>query len=120
MQLPLHTAVSSPKSQPFTWTECQSAFEKAKHALITSTMLKYPVPNAELAITSDALDHAIGGVLEQRVHGNWEPLGFFSRKLPQTEAKYSTFDRELLGIKTSIEHFRHMVEGRMFTVFTDH
>ena len=118
---PLHTEASSPKSQPFTWTEeCQSAFEKAKHALITSTMLKHPVPNAELAITSDASDHAIAGVLDQRVHGNWEPLGFFSRKLSQTEAKYSTFDRELLGIKTSIEHFHHMVEGRMFTVFTDH
>ena len=30
------------------------------------------------------------------------------------------FDKELLGIKEAIKHFRHMVEGRQFTVYTDH
>ena len=30
------------------------------------------------------------------------------------------FDKELLGIKESIQHFRHMVEGRQFTVYKDH
>ena len=59
---PLHTATSSPKSQPFAWSEeCQSAFDKAKHALITATMLKHMIPAAELAITSDALDRTVGG-----------------------------------------------------------
>ena len=118
---PLHSAASSPKSMPFAWTEeCKSAFEKAKNALMSATILKHPVPDAELAVTSDASSYAIGGVLEQKVRGKWEPLGFFSRKLLQTEQKYSAFDRELLGIKSSIEHFRHMVEGRSFIAFTDH
>ena len=48
------------------------------------------------------------------------PLGFFSRKLSAEQRKYSAFDKELLGIKESIQHFRHMVEGRKFTLFTDH
>lgn len=34
--------------------------------------------------------------------------------------KYSTFDRELLAIYLSIKHFRYFVEGRQFTIFTDH
>lgn len=118
---PLHRVATLPKSQPYVWSEeCKTAFVEAKHALISATMLLHPAPGAKLAITSDASDRAIGGVLEQRIRGTWEPLGFFSRKLSPTEAKYSTFDRELLGIKASIEHFRHMVEGRIFTVFTDH
>ena len=118
---PLCTAASTPKSKPFMWTDaCQQAFTKARQALVTNTMLRHPVPGAQLAITSDASDHAIGGVLEQLIRGQWEPLGFFSRKLSPAEAKYSTFDRELLGIKSTIEHFRHMVEGRAFIAFTDH
>ncbi|BHF62238.1 hypothetical protein SprV_0200521900 [Sparganum proliferum] len=36
------------------------------------------------------------------------------------ETRYSTFDRELLAIYLAVKHFRHFLEGRDFTVFTDH
>ena len=41
-------------------------------------------------------------------------------KLNTAQRKYSTFSRELLAIYLSIRHFRHLIEGRDFTVFTDH
>jgi transposase InsO family protein len=47
-------------------------------------------------------------------------LGFFSQKLSPAETRYSTFDRELLAIYSSILHFRHLLEGRSFIIFTDH
>ena len=47
-------------------------------------------------------------------------ISFFSVKLNTTQRKYSTFSRELLAIYLSIRHFRHLLEGRDFTVFTDH
>jgi len=47
-------------------------------------------------------------------------LGFFSRKLSVTEHKYSTFDRELLASFCAIRHFRFMLEGRHFQLWTDH
>jgi hypothetical protein len=34
--------------------------------------------------------------------------------------KYSAFDRELLACYLCIRHFRYMVEGRKFTIYTDH
>ena len=34
--------------------------------------------------------------------------------------KYSAFDRELLALYLGIQHFRHFLEGRKFTVYTDH
>ncbi len=34
--------------------------------------------------------------------------------------KYSAFDRELLACYLGIRHFRYMLEGRHFTIFTDH
>ena len=62
----------------------------------------------------------MGAVLEQRISGKWRPLAFFSRQLRRAERNYATFDRELLGIHLAIKHFRYFVEGRRFTVFTDH
>ena len=62
-------------------------------------------------------DASMGTVLAQE---DGRPLGFFSCKLSQAQKTYSAFDKELLGIKEAIQHFRHMVEGRSFTVFTDH
>ena len=49
-----------------------------------------------------------------------EALRFLSRKLSDTEEKYSTFDRELLAAFQSIRYFRMMLEGCHFQLWTDH
>ena len=52
--------------------------------------------------------------------GNQEqPLAFFSRRTTAAESKYSNYDLELLAIYASIRHFRHILEGRKFRIFTD-
>ena len=48
------------------------------------------------------------------------PLSFYSRTLNKAERNCSTFDRELLAVHHAIRHFRHMLEGRTFTIQTDH
>ncbi|GFN78983.1 Pol polyprotein [Plakobranchus ocellatus] len=40
--------------------------------------------------------------------------------IPLPSKKYSTFDRELLGLYLAIRHFRFFSEGRSFTAYTDH
>ena len=62
----------------------------------------------------------VGGVLQQQVRGEWQPLAFFSKQLRKPELKYSAFDRELLAIYLAVRHFRYFLEGRHFPVFTDH
>lgn len=105
----------------FTWSdECDNAFLVAKNAIAEATLLVHPKENANLSITTDASGIAVGGVLQQFSNNAWEPLAFFSKKLSDAEIKYSAFDRELLAIYMSIKHFRYFVEGRTFTVFTDH
>ena len=73
-----------------------------------------------LTLTSDASDRAVGAVLEQFKQGQWQPLAFFSRQLRNAELKYSAFDRELLGVHLAIRHFWFMLEGRLFSVYTEH
>jgi cleavage and polyadenylation specificity factor subunit 1 len=117
---PLHNLVSK-KNTKIEWTkERTDAFKKTKDVLANATMLSHPKASAPTALTVDASDFAIGGVLEQLIDGNWKPLAFFSKKLRKPELKYSAFDRELLAAHLAIRHFRYFLEGRSFTVFTDH
>jgi len=62
----------------------------------------------------------VGAVLQQYVDSQWYPIAYFSRQLQPSETKYSTFDRELLAVYLAIKHFCHFIEGREFTVFTNH
>jgi cleavage and polyadenylation specificity factor subunit 1 len=66
-------------------------------------------------------DHC-GAALQQRTGpaATWQPLGFFSKKLDATQRRYSAYDRELLACVQGIRHFRFMLEGRPFTLYTDH
>ena len=117
---PLHGALRK-SAGPFSWTtEMDAAFRSAKVALAEATMLVHPDSSARTCITVDASDRAVGASLEQLIGGTWQPLAFFSNTLKHAETRYSTFDRELLGAYLAIKHFRHFVEGRPFTLYTDH
>ena len=96
------------------------AFNATKQALADATMLVHPQHDAPIALSADASDTAVGGVLEQFVSDTWQPLAFFSRMLRPPEIKHSAFDRELLAIYLGVRHFRFFLEGRPFTIFTDH
>ena len=115
------TEATKGKSKKLNWTaECQAAFQDAKSALASAVMLHHPDPQAATKLSVDASDSAIGAELSQFHQGIWRPIAFFSRKLTPTQRRYSTFDRELLAVHSAIQHFRYFLEGRAFTVFTDH
>merc|ERR1712020_624705 len=119
---PLYQALAGkPRPKTLDWSDDMvRSFEATKEALANAAMLHHPVQGAPTALTSDASDTALGAVLEQRTGNVWKPLAFFSRQLKKPERNYGTFDRELLGIHEAIKHFRYFLEGRTFTVFTDH
>jgi RNase H-like domain found in reverse transcriptase len=108
-----------PKLLP--WEECHdAAFAAAKASLAAAVPLVHLLPDMLLAFATNVSDTHVGGVLQQKVRGHWQPLGFFSRRLSATEANYSTFERELLAAQAAINHFLPQVEGRQFQLWTDH
>jgi len=123
-QATLNDMLKGPKTKEkkeIKWTkEQETAFEHCKNSLSRATELAHPDPAAELILTTDASDVAMGAVIEQRKKEDIQPLAFLSKKLREAQRKYSPYDRELLAIYTAIKHFRHMLEGRHFTVYTDH
>ena len=116
-----HTRLSPKSNFDLKWNkEAESAFSESKQILANATLLVHPDSTAQLNITCDASDVAVGGVLQQFLNGMWQPLSFFSKKLNPAETRYSAFDRELLAVYATIKHFRHNLEGRNFFVNTDH
>ncbi len=100
----------------------EAAFAAAKQSLLTATHLAHRTVGAELSVVVDASATHVGACLQQRLPGKkaWQPLGFFSKKLEAAQQKYSAFDRELFACFAGIRHFRYMLDGRRFAIFTDH
>ncbi|XP_043212819.1 uncharacterized protein LOC122376896 [Amphibalanus amphitrite] len=79
-----------------------------------------PWTETELAAFTDIKEVAAGAALYQIADGQPVPVGFFSKKLSDQQRRYSTYDRELLAAYLAVLHFRHLLEGRVVALFTDH
>lgn len=124
VQAKLHDLVKGKTKKDKTelvWSEETNAvFLACKEMIANAALLAHPVLNSKISLVVDASDSAVGAVLQMTDRNETRPLGFFSRKLTNAEINYSTYDRELLAIYSAIKYFKHMIEGRQFTVFTDH
>ncbi len=79
-------------------------------------MLTYPQFDQLFVVYTDASEKQIGGVITQ--HG--KPLGFFSRKLTDTQRRYPVTEQELLAIVETLKYFKHMLFGHKIIIKTDH
>ncbi|UYV63704.1 hypothetical protein LAZ67_2005371 [Cordylochernes scorpioides] len=93
-QAPLHAMVEGRKNASCQWTPTAlQAFDQCKFQLANATLLHHPFPEAPLCLTVDASDFAVGAALHQQ---------------------------RTLAVCLAIKHFRHLLEGRQFPVYTDH
>ena len=123
-QAPLHDLLQGlPKRSRavLQWTDAaDQAFDKCKRSIAEAVVPAFLAHEAPLALVTDASNSQIGAALEQQDNGAWRPIGFFSRKLSDTESRYSTYDRELLAVYAAVRFFQRILEGRQFTIKTDH
>jgi hypothetical protein len=67
-------------------------------------------------INTDASATQLGAVIAQ----DNKTIAFFSRKLSETQQKYSVTEIELLAILETLKEFKGMLWGQDIKVFTDH
>ena len=74
----------------------------------------------QFVLRTDASDEGIGAVLMQEREGKLFPVSYASKKLSSAERKYSTIEKECLGIIWGIRKFEAYLQGVKFVLQTDH
>ena len=71
--------------------EMSTSFSSAKSSLSSFTQLTHPCAATKLVLVVDASATHVGAVLQQRRPScsDWEPLGFFSKKLETAQLVYT-------------------------------
>lgn len=109
------------KKGKFVWTnECQRAFLLIKEKLASAESLTHYNPDLPLILTCDASSNGLGAIISNRgTDGIIRPIAFASKKLNDTEKKYTALDKEALAIIFGITKFYNYTYGRNFELETD-
>ena len=104
------------------WSNSQlTAFNAAKNALQSSTLLVHYDGSKPLTLACDASPYGVGAVLSHRFEdGSEKPIGFASRTLSPAEKNYSQLDKEALAIIFGVKKFHDYLHGHHFTIYSDH
>jgi hypothetical protein len=94
----------------------QQAFDDVKAAIAKETVLAYLDFLKPFEIYTDAFSTQLGAVITQ----DNRPIGFFCKKLSETQQKYSVTEIELLVIVETLKEFKGMLWGQDLKVYTDH
>ncbi|GAU37038.1 hypothetical protein TSUD_207440 [Trifolium subterraneum] len=105
------------KKDNFMWdTEATLAFEKLKIIMTSAPVLILPNFNIPFEVECDASGKGIGVVLMQ----NRQPIAYFSKALSDGNLAKSVYEKELMALVLSIQHWRHYLLGKSFVVYIDH
>jgi len=104
------------------WTSLhEEDFQTLKNRMCDKPILHCPDENKEFLLQTDASERGIGAVLSQMTaEGVEKPVAFFSHNLLPREVRYSTIEKECLGVVAALKHFDAYLVGRKFTIITDH
>ena len=117
---PLHRFLCK-NAKAFHWTsECEDSFNTLKTKLTTPPVLAFPQFKTPFIVATDALDHAIGGILSQVQDGQDRLIAYWSRQLQKAERNYSTIEQEALAVVGAVKEFYPCFYGFQFKLLTDH
>ena len=119
--VPLTDRTKSKEPNRVKWEESQElAFTTLKNKLTSEPILHLPDVTKPFILRTDASDKGLGAVLLQEHDDEKFPVSYASKKLLPRERAYSTTERECLAVVWGIRHYQTYLEGRQFTLETDH
>jgi hypothetical protein len=106
--------------------EALEAFLTIKAMLLESPLVAYPDTSLPFALHCDASVGSgdqrggIGAVLTQNFDGVTKPIGYFSRRMRDSELRYTAFNAEMCSVVNALEHWEQLLKGSDLVVMTDH
>ncbi len=112
------------KGVTWEWTqEREEAFQTLKQLICEELVLLMPKLEQPFELEVDASNYAIGATLNQKDDlGRWHPVAYYSTTLSETERNYNIYDKELLAIVKSLQHWRSYLTGapHQIVIHMDH
>ena len=119
--LPLTEATKKGKPDKIVWGEAEEkSYETLKRLLSSPPILRLPDFQREFVLRCDASGVGLGAILLQQYDEGYHPVAYASRQLLPRETRYSTIERECLGIVWAVRKFEMYLFGRQFVIQTDH
>ena len=119
----LYELVKKKAPKKIIWNETYiQCFNDVKDALSKDIKLFHFNPKLPLILQTDASSYAFGAVLGQRLNENGPvlPIQCISKKLTDTEQRYSTIEKEAFCIVWAVEKFSFYLLGNHFIIESDH
>ncbi|XP_017621263.1 uncharacterized protein LOC108465452 [Gossypium arboreum] len=99
------------KGKVWDWNpQCERAFNQLKQVMTSEPVLALPNYLKPYKVRTDASDYAIRGVLMQEGH----PIAFESRKLNETERRYTIQEKEITTVVHCLRTWRYYLLGSRF------
>lgn len=119
---PLHALIENyDRTRKIQWnSEAVAAFKEVKYQISQCTTMHFLNDTDPISLHTDASDYGIGGFLFQTVNGKDLPVAFHSRSFSKPQLRWSVPQKEAFGIFDNITKFAVLLEGRDFTLRTDH
>ncbi|GJX35270.1 reverse transcriptase domain-containing protein [Tanacetum coccineum] len=95
-------------------------FNKLKEKLTIVPIIISPVWSVPFELMCDASNFAVGEVLGQRIDGKFKPIYYASKTLNDSQAHYTTTEKELHAVVFSFDKFRPYLILSKTVVYTDH
>ncbi|MCR2847796.1 reverse transcriptase-like protein [Weizmannia coagulans] len=97
------------KNQPKVWDDqCQQAFERIRHYLLTPPVLAPPTPGRPLLLYLSVSDIALGCMLAQSDDsGREQAVYYLSKRMLEYETRYTAIERYCLALVWAVQRLRH-------------
>ncbi|CAI5476226.1 unnamed protein product [Closterium sp. Yama58-4] len=109
------------EDQPWEWDPDQErAVQDLMGAVKNGAVLELPRADLPFTLYTDWSSAGMGAVLAQMKGEEEKVVAFASRSCNAAEANYSSYEGEGLAVVWAVKHFRVYLQGRKFTLVTDH
>ena len=111
----------STKNQFYWGPDQQRSFDLIKQSLTNTPVLALYDPNRYTVLRTDASSYGLGcAMFQKQDNGDMKQVSSASRALSPTEQRYSTIEKEALGVTYGCEKNRDFLIGKTFHIETDH
>ena len=109
------------KDVEFKWTpECENCFRILKEFLQQAPILRYPNPQANYTLYTDASKYAYAGILMQHSNGTDHPITYVSGLFCGSQLNWAILTKEAYAIYMSMKKLSFYIDTAKITVKSDH